>query len=166
VLDAAAMGAGWDIGTGEVLEYGVLLSVKQQDQGLFERQMNQLKTYYTDTRSLLPPSEQELPIMGMNLLRLLVQNRTAEFHTQLELLSPEVRELDQAPRIQPDSVRLACADEGPNPRVQIQKKTNWKPWTLRRLRVVAGSNVPLCAAMPGQRRRVHDRLWERGHSTL
>jgi len=82
----------WKFGnTGEVLEYGVLLSVKQKDQVLFERQMSQLKTFYTDTKALLPPSEQELPIEGMNLLRLMVQNRTAEFHTQLELLSPEVR---------------------------------------------------------------------------
>ena len=29
-------------------------------------------------------------IVGLNLLRLLVQNRIAEFHTDLELLSPEV----------------------------------------------------------------------------
>ncbi|XP_043714094.1 26S proteasome non-ATPase regulatory subunit 8 homolog A-like isoform X2 [Telopea speciosissima] len=36
----------------------------------------------------LPPSPQEYPILGLNLLRLLVQNRIAEFHTELELLSP------------------------------------------------------------------------------
>lgn len=36
----------------------------------------------------LPPSAQEYPILGLNLLRLLVQNRIAEFHTELELLSP------------------------------------------------------------------------------
>ena len=35
----------------------------------------------------LPPSPQEYPILGLNLLRLLVQNRIAEFHTELELLS-------------------------------------------------------------------------------
>ena len=39
---------------------------------------------------MLPDSQQEYPIIGLNLLRLLVQNRTAEFHTELELLSPEV----------------------------------------------------------------------------
>lgn len=32
-------------------------------------------------RGLIPPSEQEYPILGLNLLRLLVQNRIAEFHT-------------------------------------------------------------------------------------
>lgn len=35
----------------------------------------------------LPPSPQEYPTLGLNLLRLLVQNRIAEFHTELELLS-------------------------------------------------------------------------------
>ena len=31
-------------------------------------------------------------ILGLNLLRLLVQNRIAEFHTELELLSPTALE--------------------------------------------------------------------------
>ncbi|GMQ05894.1 hypothetical protein CsSME_00050721 [Camellia sinensis var. sinensis] len=38
----------------------------------------------------LPPSPQEYPILGLNLLRLLVQNRIAEFHTELELLSATI----------------------------------------------------------------------------
>ena len=38
-------------------------------------------------RNRLPPSPQENLILGLNLLRLLVQNRIAEFHTELELLS-------------------------------------------------------------------------------
>ncbi|CAI0408779.1 unnamed protein product [Linum tenue] len=37
----------------------------------------------------LPPSPQEHMILGLNLLRLLVQNRIAEFHTELELLPAE-----------------------------------------------------------------------------
>lgn len=40
----------------------------------------------------LPPSPQEYPILGLNLLRLLVQNRIAEFHTELELLSTSALE--------------------------------------------------------------------------
>lgn len=40
----------------------------------------------------LPPSAQEHPILGLNLLRLLVQNRIAEFHTELELLSTSALE--------------------------------------------------------------------------
>ncbi len=41
-------------------------------------------------RSVLPQSPQAHIIIGLDLLRLLVENRIAEFHTQLELLSPEV----------------------------------------------------------------------------
>ena len=35
---------------------------------------------------IIPQSPEEYPILGLNLLRLLVQNRIAEFHTELELL--------------------------------------------------------------------------------
>jgi 26S proteasome regulatory subunit N12 len=66
---------------GDILEHAVVLSVKMEDQDAFERHFLQLKSYYTDTRGLVPPSEQEYPILGLNLLRLLVQNRIAEFHT-------------------------------------------------------------------------------------
>ncbi|PPD78324.1 hypothetical protein GOBAR_DD24751 [Gossypium barbadense] len=62
-------------------------SVKIEDQDAFERDFFQLKPYYTDAGSRLPPSQQEYLILGLNLLRLLVQNRIAEFHTELELLS-------------------------------------------------------------------------------
>ncbi|GAA0183446.1 protease [Lithospermum erythrorhizon] len=44
------------------------------------------------TSGSLPPSPQEFPILGLNLLRLLVQNRIAEFHTELELLSSSALE--------------------------------------------------------------------------
>ena len=51
------------------------------------------KTYfYYFCRSLIPLSSEEYPILGVNLLRLLVQNRIAEFHTELELLSSEALE--------------------------------------------------------------------------
>ena len=36
--------------TGEVLEFAVLLSVKNADQVGFERNYNQLKVYYADSR--------------------------------------------------------------------------------------------------------------------
>ena len=98
--------------------------MKLQDDEAFERNYDQLKTYYTDTgysawlpvhaackswpsiawyycqhgpecahlavRSVLPQSPQANIIIGLDLLRLLVENRIAEFHTELELLSPEV----------------------------------------------------------------------------
>ncbi|XP_028113996.1 26S proteasome non-ATPase regulatory subunit 8 homolog A-like [Camellia sinensis] len=69
-----------------------VLSVKIEDQDAFERDFFQLKPYYTDAHGRLPPSPQEYPILGLNLLRLLVQNRIAEFHTELELLSASAME--------------------------------------------------------------------------
>lgn len=71
----------------DIYEHAVVLSVKMEDQDAFERDFFQLKPYYTDARGRLPASPQEYPILGLNLLRLLVQNRIAEFHTELELLS-------------------------------------------------------------------------------
>jgi 26S proteasome regulatory subunit N12 len=38
----------------------------------------------------MPPSENEFVIVALNLMRLLVQNRIAEFHTELELLPADV----------------------------------------------------------------------------
>ncbi|KVH95292.1 26S proteasome non-ATPase regulatory subunit Rpn12 [Cynara cardunculus var. scolymus] len=77
----------WDI-----YEHAVVLSVKMEDQDAFERDFFQLKPYYTDAGGRLPQSPQEYPILGLNLLRLLVQNRIAEFHTELELLSTSALE--------------------------------------------------------------------------
>ncbi|KAA8528212.1 hypothetical protein F0562_035537 [Nyssa sinensis] len=71
----------------DIYEHAVVLSVKIEDQDAFERDFFQLKPYYTDSGDRLPKSTQEYPILGLNLLRLLVQNRIAEFHTELELLS-------------------------------------------------------------------------------
>ncbi|KAI3976266.1 hypothetical protein MKX01_021808 [Papaver californicum] len=71
----------------DIYEHAVVLSVKAEDEDAFERNFFQLKPYYTDTAGWLPPSAQEYPIMGLNLLRLLVQNRIAEFHTELEILA-------------------------------------------------------------------------------
>ncbi|CAK9147470.1 unnamed protein product [Ilex paraguariensis] len=76
----------------DIYEHAVVLSVKTEDQDAFERDFFQLKPYYTDARDRLPPSAQEYPILGLNLLRLLVQNRIAEFHTELELLSARALE--------------------------------------------------------------------------
>ncbi|PIA61066.1 hypothetical protein AQUCO_00300525v1 [Aquilegia coerulea] len=75
-----------------IYEHAVVLSVKAEDQDAFERDFFQLKPYYTDIGARLPPSSQEYPILGLNLLRLLVQNRIAEFHTELELLSTNALE--------------------------------------------------------------------------
>jgi len=42
----------------------------------------------------LPPSERKYMLLGLNLLRLLSQNRIAEFHTELELI--EVNQLHES----------------------------------------------------------------------
>ncbi|WOG88105.1 hypothetical protein DCAR_0207339 [Daucus carota subsp. sativus] len=76
----------------DIYEHAVVLSVKTEDQDAFERDFFQLKPFYTDAGDRLPPSPQEFPILGLNLLRLLVQNRIAEFHTELELLSASALE--------------------------------------------------------------------------
>ena len=74
-----------------MLELGVFLSIKQGDEAAFERNYVQLRVYYGDARGLLPPSDQEATVTALNLLRLLVQNRIAEFHTELEVVPAEVQ---------------------------------------------------------------------------
>ncbi|XP_047329229.1 26S proteasome non-ATPase regulatory subunit 8 homolog A [Impatiens glandulifera] len=71
----------------DIYEHAVVLTVKTGDLDAFERDFFQLKPYYTDAGARLSQSPQEYLILGLNLLRLLVQNRIAEFHTELELLS-------------------------------------------------------------------------------
>lgn len=72
-----------------VLEIGVLWSVCVGDLVAFERYMSLLKCYYFDYKELVPESALKYQILGLNLLFLLSQNRTADFHTELELLPPE-----------------------------------------------------------------------------
>lgn len=73
-----------------VLEIGVLWSVCVKDLVSFERYMALLKCYYYDYKNLLVESELRYEILGLNLLFLLSQNRTADFHTELELLPTDV----------------------------------------------------------------------------
>jgi 26S proteasome regulatory subunit N12 len=73
----------------EVLEIGIQWSVATADMAAFERQITQLKVYYFDCKDLLPDSPYRNQYLGLNLLRLLSENRIAEFHTELELLEPE-----------------------------------------------------------------------------
>ena len=71
------------------LEIGALWSIEKRDTPSFQRYFAQLKCYYFDYASLLPESAYKYQILGLNLLSLLAQNRLAEFHTELELLSVE-----------------------------------------------------------------------------
>mmetsp|Transcript_1270 Transcript_1270/g.4237 ORF Transcript_1270/g.4237 Transcript_1270/m.4237 type:complete len:267 (-) Transcript_1270:145-945(-) len=70
----------------DVLEHAVLLGVSTRNDVAFERNFLQLKPYYTDAAPLLPPSQRQSLLVGLNLLRLLVANRVADFHTELELI--------------------------------------------------------------------------------
>ncbi|KAG6832944.1 hypothetical protein H0H92_004828 [Tricholoma furcatifolium] len=70
----------------DILEIGAFWSIRTQDIPSFDRYFSQLQTFYTDYRSVLPPSPREYPIRGLNLIRLLTQNRIADFHTTLESL--------------------------------------------------------------------------------
>ena len=65
------------------------LSMAVQDDALFQRNFQQLQVYYTDLRGALPPSELRQTLLGLNLVRLLVANRIADFHIELETLGPE-----------------------------------------------------------------------------
>ncbi|XP_040569549.1 26S proteasome non-ATPase regulatory subunit 8 [Lepeophtheirus salmonis] len=71
-----------------ILEIGAQYGVETKDIPSFERYMAQLKTYYSDYPDL-PESSLKYELLGLNLLRLLSQNRLAEFHIELELLSIE-----------------------------------------------------------------------------
>lgn len=73
----------------DVYEHAALFSLCIQDEASMERSFTQLKAFYADTKTLLPKSSQEQSLLGLDLLRLLVQNRIAEFHTDLELIPPE-----------------------------------------------------------------------------
>jgi 26S proteasome regulatory subunit N12 len=91
--------------TGDILEIGAFCSIRARDVPSFDRYFSQLQTFYIDygwgfscaficrvylilfcCSSVLPPSKREYPIRGLHLIRLLTQNRIAEFHTTLESL--------------------------------------------------------------------------------
>merc|ERR1739848_137050 len=74
----------------EVYEIGAQLSVATKDVPSFERYMSMLKSVYTDQSAALPESSRMYELLGLNLLCLLSQNRLSDFHTELELLPPEV----------------------------------------------------------------------------
>lgn len=91
-----------DSNVGDILEIGAIWSIRSRDEPSFDRYFSQLQTFYNDYRyvllpvhlsasshsvsSYLPPSKREFPIRGLNLIRLLTQNRIADFHTTLESL--------------------------------------------------------------------------------
>eukprot|EP01113_Clastostelium_recurvatum_P006670 TRINITY_DN1303_c0_g1_i2.p1 TRINITY_DN1303_c0_g1~~TRINITY_DN1303_c0_g1_i2.p1 ORF type:complete len:269 (+),score=81.51 TRINITY_DN1303_c0_g1_i2:37-807(+) len=79
----------------QILEQAVLLSIRAKDLPSFERYIAQLKPYYYDYAASLTPSPSQYPILGLNLLRLLAQNRIAEFHSELELIPTDQHQGNQ-----------------------------------------------------------------------
>jgi len=78
------------IAAGEFLEYGALWSIRAMDIPSFERYVTQLKGHYSDFSEELPKSQKMHMLLGLNLMRLLAQNRIAEFHTELELIDSKL----------------------------------------------------------------------------
>ncbi|KII94672.1 hypothetical protein PLICRDRAFT_148736 [Plicaturopsis crispa FD-325 SS-3] len=83
----------------DILEIGAYWSIRTRDVPSFDRYFSQLQTFYTDYSSSLPPSKREFPIRGLNLIRLLTQNRIADFHTTLESLPLPADEIGGNPYI-------------------------------------------------------------------
>jgi len=83
----------------DILEIGAFWSIRAKDVPSFDRYFSQLQTFYTDYSSVLPPSKREFPIRGLNLIRLLTQNRIADFHTTLESLPLPADEINENPYI-------------------------------------------------------------------
>lgn len=77
----------------QTLELATLLSIQLKDINMFERHFAQLKPYYFDYSHLLSRSDLQWPILGLNLMSLLVSNKLSEFHAELELLTP--KQLDE-----------------------------------------------------------------------
>ncbi|KAH7924037.1 hypothetical protein BV22DRAFT_1105717 [Leucogyrophana mollusca] len=77
----------------DILEIGAFWSIRSKDVPSFDRYFSQLQTFYTDYR------HREFPIRGLNLIRLLTQNRIAEFHTTLESLPLPADEINVNPYI-------------------------------------------------------------------
>ncbi|KAF7301403.1 PCI domain-containing protein [Mycena indigotica] len=75
----------------DILETGAFWSIRSQDVPSFDRYFSQLQTFYTDY-SNLPRSKNEFAIRGLHLIRLLTQNRIADFHTALESLPADALE--------------------------------------------------------------------------
>ncbi|CAM9885729.1 unnamed protein product, partial [Chrysoparadoxa australica] len=74
-----------------VLELAAFVSSQDGDRESFSRYMAQLKPYLYELSTSLPASPNRFPILGLNLLYLLLENRLADFHSELELMTEEER---------------------------------------------------------------------------
>ena len=73
-----------------VLEIACLLAVEMKDLQEFERQITELKCYYSMEDHAFQASPYTHQLLGLDLLSLLAQNRLADFHAALEILPTEI----------------------------------------------------------------------------
>ena len=74
----------------DILEVGAQWSIAKKDIESIERYMAPLKCYYLDYKDDLLESAYKYQLLGLDLLRLLAQNKLADFHTEfVELLPPK-----------------------------------------------------------------------------
>lgn len=81
----------WELAR-STFEIAVLLSVQKKDSETFQRHVAQLRPFYAQPNNA---SKNRTTVLGLNLLFLLVENRLAEFHSELELLSDADRAVPQ-----------------------------------------------------------------------
>lgn len=63
-----------------------------EDKDAFQRNFSMLQTFYSSAAEVgMPPSAHQNLLLALHLMSLLVENRTAEFHMELELLPREAR---------------------------------------------------------------------------
>ena len=74
---------------GDTLETAVLCSLKKDDIEEFERNMVQLRSFYNEAKDVLKDSPNKYSMIGLYLLFLVYKNRTADYYTELELLTLE-----------------------------------------------------------------------------
>jgi len=68
------------------LEVAALLSIQMSDTAGFQRNVSQLKAYYA-IPGVATKSNLRQTVLGLYLLFLIVENRLAEFHSELELMT-------------------------------------------------------------------------------
>ena len=123
-------------------EVCVALAVRTRDWTMFERHMAQLAPLYADER--LQPSPRRDAIIGLNLMRLLAQNRLAEFHMEMELLP--VNERSRNPCVQfPVQVEQALVEGRYRRILQLDAPPEWRPF-LELLRSTTRAEALSCAA--------------------
>ena len=77
----------------EGLQQAVLVSLGLKDMDSFSRHMSQLRPLYS-IKEPCRPNDPKALVTGLYLMFLLVENRLAEFHSELELLSEDERQID------------------------------------------------------------------------